>query len=155
MVYAAAYCPLNFKPTLESLGFDGEFRCHLLKMARISSDYRLSYVRFQGVIPRHSGCTLGKHLYHHTSLLFAALLTEPNPISLSPKCFQDAFTAHPSLVYSSTTLSPQDISSGMLRRSPFNLNRRAEEATIGLIREALARGVNLKEVSRIQAVLSG
>lgn len=43
----------------------------------------------------------------------------------------------------------------MLRRSPFNLNRQAEEATIGLIREALARGVNLKEVSRIQAVLSG
>jgi len=43
----------------------------------------------------------------------------------------------------------------MLRRSPFNLNRQAEEATIGLIRETLARGMNLKEVSRIQAVLSG
>lgn len=37
----------------------------------------------------------------------------------------------------------------MLRRSPFNLNRQAEEATIGLIREALARGVNLKEVSAL------
>ena len=24
MVYAAAYCPISFKPTLESIGFDGE-----------------------------------------------------------------------------------------------------------------------------------
>jgi len=62
---------------------------------------------------------------------------------------QNAYSVHPSLVYSSRTLSPQDISSGMLRRVPVNLNRQAEEATIGLIRDALARGINLKEVSEV------
>ena len=72
------------------------------------------------------------------------------PLASSTVTFaQNAYSVHPSLVYSSRTLSPQDISSGMLRRVPVNLNRQAEEATIGLIRDALARGVNLKEVSEV------
>ncbi|KAL7418517.1 hypothetical protein Q5752_006975 [Cryptotrichosporon argae] len=57
----------------------------------------------------------------------------------------DAFTTHAPLCYSSTTLSPQSISAGMLRRVPVNLNRQAEDATIGLIRSALERGINVVE----------
>jgi len=47
--------------------------------------------------------------------------------------------------------SPQAISSGMLRRPPTNLNRQSEDATILLIREVLAKGIVLSEVS----ILSG
>jgi ribonuclease H2 subunit A len=43
-------------------------------------------------------------------------------------------------------LSPQAISSGMLRRPPINLNRQSEDATILLIREVLASGIKLAEV---------
>ncbi|PPQ95239.1 hypothetical protein CVT26_014930 [Gymnopilus dilepis] len=38
------------------------------------------------------------------------------------------------------------ISSGMLRRPPTNLNRQSEDATILLIREILAKGIELSEV---------
>ena len=46
---------------------------------------------------------------------------------------------------STTTASPQAISSGMLRRPPTNLNRQSEDATILLIREVLAKGIELSE----------
>ncbi|CAD6567240.1 MAG: hypothetical protein TREMPRED_003427 [Tremellales sp. Tagirdzhanova-0007] len=93
MVYAAAYCPLSFKPTLDEIGFD-------------------------------------------------------DSKALSPATRQllwESFKAHEPLCYSSSTLSPQAISAGMLRRVPINLNRQAEDATIGLIRSALDRGTNIKE----------
>jgi len=45
-------------------------------------------------------------------------------------------------------VSPQAISSGMLRRPPTNLNRQSEDATILLIREVLAKGIKLSEVSK-------
>lgn len=35
MVYAAAYCPLSFKTTLEGMGFDGEFR-HVKKLQSLT-----------------------------------------------------------------------------------------------------------------------
>lgn len=38
----------------------------------------------------------------------------------------ESFTTEAPLCYSSTTLSPQGISAGMLRRVPINLNRQAE-----------------------------
>ncbi|THH20733.1 hypothetical protein EW146_g680 [Bondarzewia mesenterica] len=50
------------------------------------------------------------------------------------------------LGWSKVVCSPQDISSGMLRRPPTNLNRQSENATILLIREVLQRGVQLSEV---------
>ncbi|OCF44669.1 ribonuclease HII [Kwoniella heveanensis CBS 569] len=93
MVYAAAYCPLSFKPTLEDIGFDDS--------KALSAETRQS--------------------------------------------LWESFDVHQPLCYSSTTLSPQDISSNMLRRVPVNLNRQAEDATIGLIRSALDRGINIKE----------
>jgi len=43
------------------------------------------------------------------------------------------------------SISPQAISSGMLRRPPTNLNRQSEDATILLIREVLAKGIELSE----------
>lgn len=53
---------------------------------------------------------------------------------------------------SNTTISPQGISSGMLRRPPTNLNRQSEEATILLIREVLAMGIELSEVRQFFSI---
>ncbi|KAH8994956.1 ribonuclease H2 subunit A [Lactarius akahatsu] len=50
------------------------------------------------------------------------------------------------LGWSVRVLSPRDISSGMLRRRPVNLNKQSQNATILLIREVLQRGVELTEV---------
>lgn len=61
----------------------------------------------------------------------------------------DSFKEHPELCYSSATLAPQAISAAMLRKVPINLNQQAQEATIGLIRAALDRGINVQEV-RVQ-----
>lgn len=72
--------------------------------------------------------------------------------ALSPETRQalwDAFEINGELCYSSATLSPQAISANMLRRVPINLNRQAEEATMGLIRSALDRGINVREVSNV------
>lgn len=71
--------------------------------------------------------------------------------ALSPETRQhlwESFDAHPDLCYSSATLSPQDISAKMLRRVPINLNQQAQDATMGLIRDALDRGINVREVSK-------
>ncbi|KAI0001416.1 ribonuclease H2 subunit A [Russula compacta] len=48
--------------------------------------------------------------------------------------------------WSVRVLSPRDISSGMLRRPPANLNKQSQDATILLIREVLRRGIQLTEV---------
>ncbi|EKC99140.1 hypothetical protein A1Q2_06544 [Trichosporon asahii var. asahii CBS 8904] len=85
MVYACAFCPMSFKPTLEGLGFD---------------------VR---------------------------------------QSLWEAFDVHPELCYSSSTLAPQAISAAMLRKVPINLNQQAQDATMGLIRAALDRGINVQE----------
>lgn len=42
--------------------------------------------------------------------------------------------------------SPQDISSGMLRASKYNLNAQAHDTTINLIKLALESGVNVNEI---------
>ncbi|TBU26228.1 ribonuclease H2 subunit A [Dichomitus squalens] len=50
------------------------------------------------------------------------------------------------LGWSVRVLSPKDISAGMLKRPPTNLNQQSQNATVLLIREVLARGVQLSEV---------
>ncbi|KAH9903028.1 ribonuclease H2 subunit A [Cubamyces lactineus] len=50
------------------------------------------------------------------------------------------------LGWSVRVLSPRAISAGMLRRPPVNLNQQSQEATVLLIREVLARGIQLSEV---------
>lgn len=59
----------------------------------------------------------------------------------------ESFETNTELCYSSATLSPQAISAGMLRRAPINLNQQAQDATMGLVRDALDRGLNIREVS--------
>ncbi len=49
---------------------------------------------------------------------------------------------HPTL----DVFSPQDISSGMLKRPPVNLNQQSRDATILLIREVIDSGIQLAEV---------
>lgn len=43
-------------------------------------------------------------------------------------------------------MSPQDISAGMLRRRPINLNAQSSAATVGLIAGVLASGVDVTEI---------
>ncbi|KAJ1720873.1 hypothetical protein LPJ53_004545 [Coemansia erecta] len=43
-------------------------------------------------------------------------------------------------------ISPQDISQCMLRRNKYNLNALAHDATIELLRETLAKGINVRRV---------
>ncbi|KAH7884741.1 ribonuclease H-like domain-containing protein [Phlebopus sp. FC_14] len=50
------------------------------------------------------------------------------------------------LGWSVRVISPQAISSGMLRIPPTNLNKQSQDATVMLIREVLQRGVQLSEV---------
>ncbi|KZV64446.1 ribonuclease H2 subunit A [Peniophora sp. CONT] len=52
----------------------------------------------------------------------------------------------PNLGWSVRVISPQDISAGMLRRPPINLNKQSQDATILLIREVLQRGIELSEI---------
>ncbi|KAF8917397.1 ribonuclease H-like domain-containing protein [Mucidula mucida] len=50
------------------------------------------------------------------------------------------------LAWAVRVLSPQDISAGMLKGTPINLNQQSKEATILLIREVLDKGINLSEI---------
>lgn len=50
------------------------------------------------------------------------------------------------LGWSVRVISPQAISSGMIRKPPINLNQQSQEATILLIREVLDHGIELTEV---------
>ncbi|KAE9400242.1 ribonuclease HII, partial [Gymnopus androsaceus JB14] len=50
------------------------------------------------------------------------------------------------LGWSVRVISPQAISSGMLRRPPTNLNRQSQDATVMLIRDVLDKGIRLSEV---------
>ncbi len=43
-------------------------------------------------------------------------------------------------------MSPQDISAGMLRRRPINLNAQSSAATVGLIQGVLDAGVDVTEI---------
>ena len=54
------------------------------------------------------------------------------------------------MIYLDSFTSPQAISSGMLRRPPTNLNRQSQDATILLIREVLAKGIELSEACFFQ-----
>ncbi|KAF9223392.1 ribonuclease HII [Gyrodon lividus] len=50
------------------------------------------------------------------------------------------------LGWSVRVISPQAISSGMLKIPPTNLNKQSQDATVMLIREVLQRGIQLSEV---------
>ncbi|CAO1626561.1 unnamed protein product [Sympodiomycopsis kandeliae] len=50
------------------------------------------------------------------------------------------------LGWATRTMSPQDISAGMLRKRPFNLNSQSTEATVELISRVLESGVDIAEI---------
>ncbi|KDN48802.1 hypothetical protein RSAG8_02789, partial [Rhizoctonia solani AG-8 WAC10335] len=50
------------------------------------------------------------------------------------------------LAWSVRVLAPQDISSGMLRHPPTNLNEQSKEATVSLIRDTIASGIDIAEI---------
>ncbi|TFY82187.1 hypothetical protein EWM64_g1825 [Hericium alpestre] len=52
----------------------------------------------------------------------------------------------PNLGWSVRIISPQAISSGMLKRPSINLNKQSQDATVLLIREVLQKGIQLSEV---------
>ncbi|KAM0786679.1 hypothetical protein ACM66B_002126 [Microbotryomycetes sp. NB124-2] len=47
--------------------------------------------------------------------------------------------------YAVTVMSPTDISAGMLRRLPYDLNSQSHDVTIELIRQVIDRGYNVRE----------
>ena len=49
-------------------------------------------------------------------------------------------------------MSPADLSAGMNRRYPYNLNAQSHDATIGLISDVIKSGMNVTEVSRVDQV---
>ncbi|PWN24200.1 ribonuclease HII, partial [Microstroma glucosiphilum] len=58
-----------------------------------------------------------------------------------------ALINHPDqLGWATQTMSPQDISAGMLRKRPFNLNQQSTEATVHLIHSILSSGVDISEI---------
>ncbi|CAE7221781.1 unnamed protein product, partial [Rhizoctonia solani] len=50
------------------------------------------------------------------------------------------------LSWSVRVLAPQDISSGMLRHPPTNLNEQSKQATVSLIRDIIASGIDIAEI---------
>lgn len=54
--------------------------------------------------------------------------------------------ATPPSGWATQTMSPQDISAGMLRKRPFNLNQQSTEATVHLIHSILSSGVDISEI---------
>jgi ribonuclease H2 subunit A len=50
------------------------------------------------------------------------------------------------LAWSVRVLAPQDISASMLRHPPTNLNQQSQAATVTLIREVIASGIDLAEI---------
>ncbi|EAU85381.1 ribonuclease H2 subunit A [Coprinopsis cinerea okayama7 len=50
------------------------------------------------------------------------------------------------LGWSVRVIAPQAISSGMLKKPPTNLNKQSQDATIGLIRQVIDKGINVTEV---------
>ncbi|GAA5903678.1 hypothetical protein JCM8208_003657 [Rhodotorula glutinis] len=68
-------------------------------------------------------------------------LTDP----LREELFKDMLEHADDVKYAATVMSPADISMGMLRKTPYNLNAQSHDVTIQLIREVVERGYHVKE----------
>ncbi|GAA6025505.1 hypothetical protein JCM8202_001973 [Rhodotorula sphaerocarpa] len=68
-------------------------------------------------------------------------LTDP----LREELFKQMLDHADEVKYAATVMSPHDISLGMLRKTPYNLNAQSHDCTINLIREVCDRGYNIKE----------
>ncbi|KAJ3237286.1 Ribonuclease H2 subunit A, partial [Chytriomyces hyalinus] len=118
MVYALAYAPISMRDKVKAVGVDGE--------------------RVAGV--------LGVEIFNpsHQRLPDSKKLTEAD----RERMFVEMHTTDINkwLGFAVTSISPRDISEGMLRRTKFNLNEQAYTTTISLIRETLKRGINVTEI---------
>ncbi|KAF8326619.1 ribonuclease H2 subunit A [Cantharellus anzutake] len=95
LVYGIAYCPIEYKPKLETMGFADS--------KTLASSTR--------------------------EALLNKLSSEPSDLGWSVR-----------------VISPQAISSGMLKLPPTNLNTQSENATVLLIREVLSAGIDIAEM---------
>ncbi|GAA5984919.1 hypothetical protein JCM10908_002451 [Rhodotorula pacifica] len=68
-------------------------------------------------------------------------LTDP----LREELFKQMLEHGEDVKYAATIMSPNDISMGMLRKTPYNLNAQSHDCTINLIREVCDRGYKIKE----------
>lgn len=68
-------------------------------------------------------------------------LTDP----LREELFKQILEHADDVKYAATVMSPNDISMGMLRKTPYNLNAQSHDCTINLIREVCDRGYKLKQ----------
>ncbi|KAJ8292492.1 Ribonuclease H2 subunit A [Rhodotorula toruloides] len=68
-------------------------------------------------------------------------LTDP----LREELFKDILEHNDDVKYAVTVMSPNDISMGMLRKVPYNLNAQSHDVTINLIREVVERGYKVKQ----------
>ncbi|GAA5832651.1 hypothetical protein JCM3766R1_004280 [Sporobolomyces carnicolor] len=68
-------------------------------------------------------------------------LTDP----IREELFKSIIEHEQDVKYSVTVMSPNDISMGMLRRIPYNLNAQSHDCTINLIREVVDRGYNIRQ----------
>ncbi|GAA5864234.1 hypothetical protein JCM8547_001302 [Rhodosporidiobolus lusitaniae] len=95
--------------------------------------------------PQVYGIAFCKLSYSDTlkGLGFADSKTLTDPIR--EELFKKIIDHEEDVKYAVTVMSPNDISMGMLRRVPYNLNAQSHDATINLIREVLEKGYNLKE----------
>jgi ribonuclease H2 subunit A len=74
------------------------------------------------------------------------VLTPEVRTELMRKLCTDNSDLHASCGWATRLLSARDISAHMLAPTQYNLNAQAMDATIELIKEVLARGVNVKEI---------
>ena len=135
LVYGVAYCPVAYREQLNDLGFAGTIFLQGAALALYS----------------HSRCALdSKTLTSDTrASLLNTLSGDVANLGWSVRVLR--FVSLPSLSHLARhpiylVHSPRDISSGMLRRRPVNLNKQSQNATILLIREVIERGIELTEV---------
>jgi hypothetical protein len=77
MVYAAAYCPMSFKSTLEEMGFDG---ASTPPQSLYTSVERLTD-RFKGTEPRRSSEIMGLFYSESTIMLLFSYAFTPGHFS--------------------------------------------------------------------------
>ena len=131
LVYGVAYCPVAYKESLEELGFAGT-----LTYCSIFPTVTFNHHRLQDT--------------HRAGALFPSghiVLRSCKPGVVRP-CPEVSMSSGVcvSLTLKPLPNSPKNISAGMLRRPPTNLNQQSQNATVLLIREVLARGIQLSEV---------
>ncbi|KAF2003025.1 ribonuclease HI large subunit [Amniculicola lignicola CBS 123094] len=99
------------------------------------------YALFYLPIEMHRTLLADTHHFDDSKVLTAEFRSE-----LMRKLCTPSSDLHSSCGWATRLLSARDISAHMLQPAVYNLNAQAMDATIDLIKEVLARGVNVKEI---------